>query len=373
MRTLTPAQFFTIALLIGCCLFQASCSAPKTARSTDDFDIVQATSFWQPYLMYVLASPHSRLYVEIDAVEGCAPDEITLTKFRDFLSANCNKPDGIEIIRNDTIPRQVAQGVSRKALARKFLDGPPNNASKSSLAFLYVLFYDGKLCDQSAVGGTSEVSANTTPRPRERNKNPHVDFLPYPAAIFMNTRYGPKLARPDMPLHEAGHILGLAGRATEASGYHCVDSTCLMNWTIRVHISRLVLFRDPIKQHKLCARCSAQLAESSKHSPPTDLRFVGPVLVRSEAGYHVLSLPSRMKLIVGDLTEEDCREFATDVRNETLQPEEDGNALRWYAFAKEETPNDSVKAHEIIQRAKADPYDVVRTAAEKLEESVKAN
>ena len=321
--------------------------------------------------MYILASQHPRLYVEVDAVEGCEPDKVTLTKLRDFLSANCNKPDGIEIVRSDTIPREAAQGISRKALARKFLNGPPDNTSNSSPAFLYVLYYDGKLCDQLAPGQTSEVSANTTPRPRERNQNPHVDFLPYPAAIFMNTRYGPKSARHDMPRHEAGHILGLAGRATDASGYHCVNPTCLMNWTIRVHISRLLLLRDPIKQHDLCTRCSAQLVESSKQSPPANLRFVGPVLVRSEPGYHVLSLPSRVKLIVGDLTDEDCQEYAATVHHETNPPDMDGNALRWEAFAKEETLNDSAKAQEIIHRAKADPYDIVRTAAETLEEAVK--
>ena len=40
------------------------------------------------------------------------------------------------------------------------------------------------------------------------------------------------------------------------------------------------------------------------------------MLVRSENGYHVLSLPFRVKVIVGDLTDQDCRDFAAAVRAE---------------------------------------------------------
>jgi hypothetical protein len=176
--------------------------------------------------------------------------------------------------------------------------------------------------------------------------------------IYMNTPYWPKSVQEDLLLHEAGHGLGLAFRPDYASGGHCLDRTCLMNRTIRVQISRLLLGRDPITQHQLCRRCVTQLAESSKPSPPSNLRFVGPVLVRSEAGYHVLSLPDRVKVIVGDLAQQDCRDFAAAVRAETLS----GSADAWQAVGtlKAEALREPAKLRELLDRANADPYETVR-------------
>jgi hypothetical protein len=87
--------------------------------------------------------------------------------------------------------------------------------------------------------------------------------------------------------------------------------------------------------------------------------------VRSEAGYHVLSLPSRVRLIVGDLVEQDCRDFAKAARlnppakNETYS---DGQV-------KPELLDQPTKALEILKRAKADPYETVRRAAARFEEN----
>jgi len=58
----------------------------------------------------------------------------------------------------------------------------------------------------------------------------------------------------ELLIHEAGHELGLAGRADEwRSHNHCLDKKCLMNWTSFVyHIGRGLLGMDPINQHQLC-------------------------------------------------------------------------------------------------------------------------
>lgn len=371
MHTCTSPRLFATAILIAGSLFLTGCSTSKPANAKNKTDIVQVISFWQPQLLYVLAAPHPRLYVEVDAVEGCAPSEAALDKLRNFLTTYCNKPDGIEIVRSDVIPVKTAQGISSPTLMRRFLDGPPTNSSASSPAFMYILYYDGKLCDQSPAAEPAQKNPPPKPRDPERNKNPHVDFLPYPAAIYLNTRYGPKVISDEMPLHEAGHLLGLAARPEGASNYHCLDTTCRMNWTVRVHISRLLTGRDPVKQRQLCPRCIAQLAHSAKQSPPANLHFVGPVLVRSEAGYHVLSLPSRVKLIVGDLTDEDCRNFTNSLRNETPLPNVNSDDVRWDAFAKAALLANPAKARDILNRAQADPFEPVRLAATKLEQTIK--
>ena len=176
----------------------------------------------------------------------------------------------------------------------------------------------------------------------------------------MNAHWGPKSVRDGALLHEAGHSLGLAFRPTYASGGHCLDRACMM--TASVHLSRLLFGQDAIKKGRLCERCVAQLKDSSTQAPLSNLRFVGPVLVRSEAGYHVLSLPNRAKVIVGTLAEQDCRDFAAAVRAETLSPGDD-DQWRVDGWVKEEVLPGPAKLREVMDRAKADPYKPVRTVA----------
>src|ERR1051326_7904318 len=98
MRVLTPSSspFFVTALIVSCLLL-ASCSTPAARRSQADADVARIPESWEPHLLYLLPSPHSRLYVEVDAVEGCVPNEAELRKLQNFLSVYCNKPGGIEI------------------------------------------------------------------------------------------------------------------------------------------------------------------------------------------------------------------------------------------------------------------------------------
>ena len=348
---------FAVSVLAAVGLLTGCASKPPRSDSTDLSNITQRSNFWYPHLMYLLAAPHNRLYVEVDAVEGCEPGEDNLKLLRQFLASYCQKPGGIEIVRNDVIPIKDAQGLSRRSLARKFLNGPPEH-SGSPPAFMYVLFYDGAVADKPMMVASQTAQSHSP----ERDKNPHVEFLPYPAIIYDNARYGIPTSRDELLIHEAGHLLGLAQRDVGAAGYHCLDEECLMNPTIRVHISRLLTLRDPVRQRQLCAQCAAQLASSLKQAPPANVRFVGPVLVRSEIGYHVLSLPSRVKLIVGSLTDQDCRDYAAAVKVGKPNPEP-GDTLQCDVLIKTLEFADTAEVEKIIQRAKADPYDAVRTGA----------
>lgn len=373
-----PATFYRIclcllagALGISGSLFLTGCSTPKPPSPANQIDVVQATRFWQPHLLYILDTPYPRLYVEVDAVAGCEPSDATLNKLRDFLTTYCRKPGGIEIVRNEVIPTKTAQGLSRAALVRQFLNGPPADTNTPPAAFMYLLFYDGRLCDQPPLIETT--TATTRPKPstreKEQNKKPHVDFLPYPAAAFINTRYGPKFSQPDSLLHEAGHLLDLASRSDHATNYHCLDTSCRMNSTIRIHFGRRMLLLDPIKQHNLCDYCDAQLRASAKSSAPGNLRFVGPVLVRSENGYHVLSLPFHMKLFVGNLTDADCHDFVNAVRTQIPPLEMDANAQHLEAYLQEGVA--SMLRQEILTRAQNDPFELVRDVATGLEAEIK--
>jgi tetratricopeptide (TPR) repeat protein len=364
MRCLALLQPFSAVLLPFLCICITGCVTAKAPRSQSFPEAVKLTSFWQPQLLYILPSPHSRLYVEVDAVEGCQPSDPTLNKLRDFLTNYCSKPDGIEIVRGDVIPAGTARGIPLRALARKFMNGPPDTNSASPPAYLYVLYCDPALCDKPALPDGDQPAVNTTSHHDRAIRKPHVDFLPYPPVMYINPRYGPKYVQDELLIHEAGHELGLAGRATNAFAYHCLDTKCLMNWTIRYHIARLLLGMDPINQRRLCPFCIAQLTESAKQAPPTNLRFVGPVLVRSETDYYVLSLPDRIKVIVGSLTEQDCRNFDAAVRAERIPSKDDDSRVDW--FVKDEVLDKFARVDDSFDQAKADPLEPVRTTAPKI-------
>src|SRR5436190_8412847 len=190
MRRLQFTRFFSAAVLPLVCAFLASCSTAKAPRSQSSADAVKRTSFWQPQLLYILSSPHSRLYVEVDAVEGCQPSDVTLNKLREFLTAYCNKPAGIDIVRGDVIPAATARGIPLRALARKFMNGPPESTSSSFPAYLYVLYCDPALCDKSPITDIDQPSVTTTAHRQKAEIKPHVDPLPYPPVMYINPRYG---------------------------------------------------------------------------------------------------------------------------------------------------------------------------------------
>ncbi|EEF61669.1 hypothetical protein [Pedosphaera parvula] len=353
------SRFFASAVLIVSCLLLSGCASPKTTSSQTT--TTDPTSFWKPYDLYLLASPHPRLYVEVDAVKGCEPSDATLQKLRDFLTTYCHKSEGIEIVRSDVIPIESAREVLPGALARKFINGPPDNSTSAPPAYMYVLFYNDDIIDKRIIETGRHPDPNPLPHPRPRERKPHVDSVPYPAMAFINTHYWYGVMPNERALHEAGHLLGLASRPTDAANHHCLSKNCLMNASINVNLPSLLLGQDPIKQRQLCEKCVAQLQESAKQQPPSNLRFVGPVLVRSEEGYHVLSLPNRVKLIVGNLTDQDCRDFAAAVHAEN--PSEASDNWRADGLMKEEMIRETAKTREILNRAKEDPYEPVRILA----------
>jgi hypothetical protein len=307
-------------------------------------------------LLYLLASPHPRIYVEVDAVEGCVPKEVALQKLRNFLSAYCDKPDGIEVVRSDVIPIKAARGISPRALARKYINGP-DKITASPPAFMYVLFYNYGLCGGSAVAKATHPGASKAPARRPKvarivvPRNPYAEVLPYPT-IYFNPRYFLGTAKNQTLLHETGHLLGMVSRPTYAREGHCLDPACLMNARLRPY--RWLLGKS---QKQLCRQCVAELAQSSMQPSPSNLRFVGPVLVRSEVDYHVLSLPDRLLLLVGDFSDERCANFADRVHAEA--PGADGRS-RVICLARSEVLDDRARVNEIIDRFKNDAFEVVR-------------
>jgi hypothetical protein len=348
MLALLSPRFFRGAILILFCLMLAGCSTPTSRPSQADTATAGIPELGNPDLLYLRPSPYSRLLVEVDAVEGCVPKESELQNLRDFLSKYCDKPDGIEIVRSDVIPAKAAKGLSSRALARKYLNGPgPANAS--SPAFLYVLYYDDTLGRYP--WGTRFL---------HRGAIPQTDS-PYPA-IYLNTHFSLGIDLNGILLHETGHNLGLVSRSTHARGGHCLNWGCLMG----TDVDYVLEFRwlPGMGQSTLCPECVAELKQRATQPPPVNLRFVGPVLVRSETGYYVLSLPGdRVRLLIGDQTgeiiEKSCQAFAARFRAEQY---DGGESFRVDCVAPDELLGDTVKVSQTIDRLKNDPSKLVQYA-----------
>lgn len=357
------------ARLLASCAFVVSsgCSTTKPPPLPASSDTTQTASFWKPELLYRLNAPYPRLYVEVDAVKGCEPDDRTLDTLRKFLATYCDKPDGIQIVREPVIPKSAVRGLSVEGVAGRFMKGPPANSGATQPAFLEVLFYDSKFTGDYDSG--------------KPGAGPHswTEHDPYPAFIMMNKRTYPKilggvvlttqeagLLEGLIMAHEAGHALGLVGRTNYAADNHCTDTNCIMypetKADAELHIHLLLLgpraFTISVAQTNLCARCVAELADDAKLAPLTNCYFDGAVMVRSEIGYHVLSLPNRAHVIAGKFAEQDCLDFAANAQK-TPNLAASGNI---HVSISDEIRHDPVKLNALLQQVASDPSEMVRSA-----------
>ena len=132
---------------------------------------------------------------------------------------------------------------------------------------------------------------------------------------------------------------------------------------MNTHLAYLREFRwlPGRKQSPLCSECVAELGQSATQAPLPNLRYIGPVLVRSELDYHVISLPDRVGIIAGRLTDQDRQAFATRIRAEKSAD----RGLRVDYLIKDDLLKEPAKLNEMVNRLKADPFHPVRDAAPK--------
>jgi hypothetical protein len=346
-------------------------------------------SFWQPHLLYLKRAPHAALYVEIDAVEGTGPSDSEIDRLRGFLERYCDKPDGVHIVVDSHIPASAVEGKSEESLALKYLDGPPVVPTTAQPAFLYIFYYDSGFCngadyraawedarsggtipwDISAElwrGGTNPWEGYEHPRAATPVRKPHITLLPYPGAVFIDRRYGPwGHAMWDLfLLHEIGHVLGLARDLDHGDGMHCNDMQCLMNEKARVEFLGWLSGEErPHYQHDLCDRCRCELDHYRNLPADPGLSFAGPLLVRSEGDYHVLSLPGFVELYIGSLAQLDPRAVLKDAHRHSAHLRHGGLWVNLRVGLIGEHNRDALTA--ALKHARHDPYAPVRRIAER--------
>jgi hypothetical protein len=238
--------------------------APKSAK---------LPTYMRPELLYLNEQPYSRLYIEVDTVEGVEVPDRWLDTLKEFLSTHCSKPDGIEIVRDEPIPFDDIKDMPIGPASILCLDGPDPN-SGSQPAYLHVFFYD-----------KDKIFKKATDRP----------YVAYacPCTIFFNTDYLKHRKKQWVPhalSHEAGHILGLCKNKSHGDGSHCKRNNCLMNTTPGLLSEFGLLFGISIKK-QLCNDCLSDIETYKSEDADPNLVFKGPFLIRREEGYSVASAP----------------------------------------------------------------------------------
>ena len=278
---MTPRQIFQVfQFSLAACITLAfsSCVTPPDGFRTAA--LPQEVTFWQPWLLNSARAPYRKLHVEVDAVQGAEPPQAWLNELAGFLKTECDKPDGVRVVRSNTISLREAMSTSTTALALKYLNGPPAGS-----AFLYVLYYNSAL------------------NPALKTANPHAVVFPYPCAIFVDRNYneagfGDVLGGLILK-HEAAHLVGAARNPSHGDGAHCRNRPCLMNPSFVYAPEMIALGRMPTPQTDFCPDCLADMARWRDTPAPANFRFTGPFLTRRENGYSVLTLPNTVHLHLG--------------------------------------------------------------------------
>jgi len=305
-----------------------------------------------PEATYLRPAPYDRLYVKVDRVEGVSVDPRWLADLKAFLAAHCRKPRGIQMEQGKPIPLKAVKGYSPNQIAGMRIDGPPAGAVRT--AYLYVLFYDSRKLGH------------------KRPDSPHVSYGDYPCAIYYDVAYARKeqpYFAPNALRHEAGHALGLCKNRAHGDGVHCSDKACLMYWTF-------VLPRDwshhPPVREELCKDCLNDLRQAQADRPDGRFFFAGPVLVRQEKSYWVLSYPGMVGLAFDRQHATDWRGLVHDYRVwiRTKGKTADGGVYAvWQLRAQS---RDAVsRLNQALERARKDPSPLVQDTAKEAQRQLR--
>lgn len=310
-----------------------------------------SVNFWKPYLLYLQSTSCRSLYVEIDTVEGSEASKKCIESLRGFLQHYCDKPQSVEIILDETIPLQDVNAATPELLALQHMNGPIRAKDNGDAAYLYVLFYDSSMLADTKV------------------KKPHVNLLPYPAAIYMDEGFFKSNLKPQILLHETGHVLGLTRNQAHGDDMHCQDKSCIMYYAYRVNLFRILLLQKQ-KQQDLCMLCQSDLETAKTSERDSKLRFIGPVLVRSENEYHVLSLPGFVRVHFGPLESINWRDVLKQAQSVAPEQAKLGNIAVDISAGDISDESELSKLKVAIKNAENDPYSSVRAGVNEAKEKL---
>jgi len=323
-------------------LFAAPACAPLGDGPSPDESMFASKRSEQLYLSKANAT---RLFVEIDAVEGFQDVEACVADLRACLDAWCDKPDGITISLGDPLPETVTRGRSREVLAIEQMEGLPSGEDGARTAYLYILLDD------------SELSGLQPYNPTVRKE--------YRCAVFYDAAYVRACAksfpeadpggspwddrlRRECLLHELGHCLGLVRNAEHGEENHCTEPTC-----------RSAAVLSLASTGDWCAACRADLTRWREDAGQQPLTFHGALLVREERGYWVSHLPGFSAVTFLSPFEKDWH-FWRDEALESVSSQGDIDDSICMFYFDRPPPSELVRA---VGQARADPDPLVSSMA----------
>jgi hypothetical protein len=172
------------------------------------------------------------LLVEVDYPVGRPPSSGVLQLLEDRLTERCDKPDGVQILLDDAIPRRVPV-VGQRQRPRRPRAAHRDNFSDlpTREAVLYVLYVKGR--------ATSAASGRRSSASRTTGAAWRCSWTRRRAAASASP---PRRSRASGLVHEAGHCLGLTGSTVpmlvdhrdELHGYHDSVEASGMYWIVSV-------------------------------------------------------------------------------------------------------------------------------------------
>src|ERR1019366_5816877 len=246
--------------------------------------------------------------------------------------------------------------------------------TKPPPAFIYILYYDSALCQLPGAGPRGPIHKPLSLQYDfgwVNSFQPHTHWMPFPAAIHMDRRYmkgAPRSIEGLLLMHEAGHVLSLVQNEKHRFNNHCTDRKCLMAPKLMVDLPRALFSRQKTRQTNLCAMCQADLMRGRMAAAPTNLAFLGPVLVRSEQGYCVAVLPGELLLFSGGLAKFDAEAFLKEIRENAYGSEPGREVqfqMRW-SMRLLDSQEDWARQMAALENAKTDRLEDVRKACTNL-------
>ena len=315
----------------------------------------QLQTYMRPELLYLSHQPYSRLYVEVDTIEGIEVPDRLLDDLKAFLGKYCSKPDGIEIVRDEPVPIPEVEALPISLASISCIDGPRPDSGPQP-AYLHLFFYDTDMVFKRI------------------RRNPNVPGF-CPCAIFFNVDYARRWST-YLIKHEAGHVLGLCKNAVHGDGTHCRNHDCLMCAMPDLFSQLASLVASP-PGGQICADCRHDLELWKSEDAGSNLIFKGPFLIRREDGYSVASLPYCHILIPAPIEDKfDWQKTLLRIK-EDLRGRDFSEYLKkgvyriWglgHPHNKDDSQDSTIDYFDILTKAAADPCPFVRRhAAEELE------
>lgn len=180
--------------------------------------------------LFARAEPYSRLILEVDAVEGYEPSDIDAELVK-HLSELVDKPDGIQVVRDQTIPSRGADHIWTFDEMNTLFGEKTSVILQPNEIRIHVVFLDGTYEGDAEGRMTLGLSWMTNVAMFEANILTSCE-----RPVLQGRLCG--FTETAILLHEIGHVLGLVENGAPLTSdhldaehsHHCSNPDCLMYW-----------------------------------------------------------------------------------------------------------------------------------------------